>query len=333
MAIGIYEIRNIINGKMYVGSSVSIEDRFNQHKSNEISSENLQKDIKKFGIKNFEFNILEICERRELEEKEKFWILKYWDLKVLYNKSRNTYDSSRRRKGKECPTYGKKNGLYGVPLSKERIELIRKIHLGKSLSEEHKRKIGKGNKGKTVKDSTKELLRKVNSGSKNYMYGKYGENHHNFGKTHSKETKQKISENLKDRFVGDKNPMWGKKLTEEHRDKLRKAYENRDVKGENNPFYGKTHSEETRRKISDAGKGRKLTEELKIKAIKNLNQSSGANHPGAKSIIVKDLKGTIVYRFGTRKQASEELKLRPNNITYAIKDRTKFAGFMWELAG
>lgn len=58
------------------------------------------------------------------------------------------------------------------------------------------------------------------------------------GKTHSLETRKKMSEHHAD-VSGENNPMYGKKLS-----------------GEKNPMYGKTHSEETRKKMSDAFKGR-----------------------------------------------------------------------------
>lgn len=47
-----------------------------------------------------------------------------------------------------------------------------------------------------------------------------GEGNHFFGKTHSGETKRKLSENAKQR-IGEKNPFYGKKHSEETKDKLR----------------------------------------------------------------------------------------------------------------
>tara|TARA_E500000318_G_scaffold25150_2_gene25166 strand:- start:372 stop:968 length:597 start_codon:yes stop_codon:yes gene_type:complete len=63
-----------------------------------------------------------------------------------------------------------------------------------------------------------------------------GENHPNFGKTHSEETKRKMSEAAK-----------GRKHTEESKRKMSET-----KKGENHPNFGKSHSEETKRKISEA---------------------------------------------------------------------------------
>ena len=53
---------------------------------------------------------------------------------------------------------------------------------------------------------------------------------------------------------GEKNPMYGKTHSLETRKKMSEHHA--DVSGENNPIYGKKLSEEYRKKISDALKGR-----------------------------------------------------------------------------
>lgn len=73
----------------------------------------------------------------------------------------------------------------------------------------------------------------------------------------SEETKRKISKSLKGRFAGVNHPMYGKHHSLESREKMSQA-----LKGENNPFYGVTGedhymfgrklSEETRKKMSEA---------------------------------------------------------------------------------
>lgn len=81
------------------------------------------------------------------------------------------------------------------------------------------------------------------------------------GKKHSEETRKKMSESLKGKLTGEKNPMFGKK-------------------GEQAPMYGKRHSDETKKKMSIAArnisdetrkrrsesrKGKKLSDETKKK--------------------------------------------------------------------
>ena len=91
--IGIYCIKNKINGKVYIGSSNNIERRFKKHKTelntNNHSNKYLEKAYKKYGKDNFEFIILELCTQEELIQREIFFINKYDSLNYLkgYNLS------------------------------------------------------------------------------------------------------------------------------------------------------------------------------------------------------------------------------------------------------
>ena len=72
--IGIYKITNKLNGKAYIGQSIDIKRRWQEHKNEKNSSNSLYQDFKIFGIENFNFEILEICNEEELNNKEKYWI-------------------------------------------------------------------------------------------------------------------------------------------------------------------------------------------------------------------------------------------------------------------
>ena len=74
--IGIYKIQNKINGKIYIGQSIHIERRFQEHcfpSSNSLIS----RAIHKYGKENFDFTVIEECKIEELDKKEQFWIKKY----------------------------------------------------------------------------------------------------------------------------------------------------------------------------------------------------------------------------------------------------------------
>ena len=81
--IGIYKIENLINGKVYIGQSTNIKRRWDSHKSTAFnpSSEDyeypLYRAIRKYGLDNFSFEVLEECKKENLNEKEKFYIAKY----------------------------------------------------------------------------------------------------------------------------------------------------------------------------------------------------------------------------------------------------------------
>jgi len=61
--IGIYKITNNINGKVYIGESLNIEERWNIHKNelkeNKHHSYKLQNDYNIYGVDNFTYEIIE----------------------------------------------------------------------------------------------------------------------------------------------------------------------------------------------------------------------------------------------------------------------------------
>lgn len=87
--------------------------------------------------------------------------------------------------------------------------------------------------------------------------------------------KEKMSKALKGIQAGEKNHMWGKKISEERRKNLSEAHKGIQA-GENHPMYGQKHSEESRKKMSDAHKGNALSEENK-RNIAKANKKVWAN--------------------------------------------------------
>lgn len=77
----IYVYTNKINGHQYVGQTNNLKLRFNGHKSDSYNKNShsynypLHAAIRKYGIDNFEFKVLEEVETQEkANEREKFWI-------------------------------------------------------------------------------------------------------------------------------------------------------------------------------------------------------------------------------------------------------------------
>ena len=74
MISGIYIIKNLINSNCYIGSSFNIYRRFTTHKrnlyKNNHHSKYLQRAWNNYGEINFSFEILEVCKRNELLDKE-----------------------------------------------------------------------------------------------------------------------------------------------------------------------------------------------------------------------------------------------------------------------
>jgi len=88
MLIGIYKIENKNNGRVYIGSSKCVENRWKQHLSalqeNNHHCMRLQSDYNKYGILDFNFEVLELCNLNNILEVEQSWIDSY-DINTTYN--------------------------------------------------------------------------------------------------------------------------------------------------------------------------------------------------------------------------------------------------------
>lgn len=94
MISGIYKIENKLNGKIYIGKSVNILERFNAHKRNAFNTKSpeydkvLYKAFRKYGIENFDFEIIEeYIDKDFLNAREIYWIM-YYNSQILgYNET------------------------------------------------------------------------------------------------------------------------------------------------------------------------------------------------------------------------------------------------------
>lgn len=82
--IGIYKIENKVNGKVYIGQSINIKKRFIEHRYRACDESDdktyglyLYAAMRKHGIENFSFTIIEECSKEELNEREMYWIQYY----------------------------------------------------------------------------------------------------------------------------------------------------------------------------------------------------------------------------------------------------------------
>lgn len=92
---GIYAIKNKLDNKIYVGSSKSVYYRWKQQhyvelKGNTHGNRHLQNAWNKYGEDNFEFIVLEECDRSILFEREEYWMehFKSWMREYGYNLTR-----------------------------------------------------------------------------------------------------------------------------------------------------------------------------------------------------------------------------------------------------
>lgn len=154
----IYKIENLINKKVYVGQSVDVKERQQEHfrslKKNKHQNRHLQFSFNKYGESNFNFTVLTWANSKEELDKLEIYFIK-------------KYDSINMNNGYNLRTGGSRG--------KHSIEVCKKLSL-----------------------ITKERY-------------KNPENNPFYGKKHSAETKEKISQNKKGRGVGKNNPMYNKK--------------------------------------------------------------------------------------------------------------------------
>lgn len=176
----IYKVENLINNKLYVGqtSKPRYTDRWSQHKYNAKTGKPgiLYDAIRKYGIKNFRFLILEEnIDINQLDNKEIYWISE------LNTKIPNGYNVS---EGGKVPR-GVPSPTKGIPRTEEVKNKIRASWTPERKLEYSKRFSGSGNPrfGKLVSQETKKKLSTAASGQNNPFYGK----------SHTDEAKQKIS--------------------------------------------------------------------------------------------------------------------------------------------
>ena len=92
-ATGIYKITNIKTKECYIGQAMHIKERWAEHAKCGLgidtpAGNKLYKAIQEFGLWNFSFEVLEVCPREQLNEKEKYYIDLYSSYDYGYNSTR-----------------------------------------------------------------------------------------------------------------------------------------------------------------------------------------------------------------------------------------------------
>lgn len=83
--IGIYKFTCKLNNKSYIGQSINIETRykghFNNHTNKNLKDYNTKfyRALRKYGFENFQFDIIEIVENKDLLNNREIYWIKYYD--------------------------------------------------------------------------------------------------------------------------------------------------------------------------------------------------------------------------------------------------------------
>lgn len=197
---GVYKIVNNLNGKVYIGQSISIQSRWKEHvnalRRGDSKCTLLQRAWNKYGEENFTFEILELCSADILDDIE----IKYISFYDSCNSGYNIEPGGNKNKHLSEETKQKlRESHLGKKMSDEAIQKMSEARMGeqnpmygKTHSEEARKKISdthKGKPGHPISDEVKEIIRQAN-----------------LGKNLSDETRKKISEATKGRPAYNKNP-------------------------------------------------------------------------------------------------------------------------------
>lgn len=167
----IYKITCNVNNRVYIGQTVNFKNRKNSHlyklNHNIHGNRYLQYDYNLYGKSNFEFSIIERCNKEDLLDKETYYI--------------NLYGSKESDK-----TYNLMD-LKGASLDAKRYRKIIAKQIAEShpISIETRLKISKANKGRIV--SLESRIKRSNTLR---------------GREFSVETRSKISKNRKGKYTG-----------------------------------------------------------------------------------------------------------------------------------
>lgn len=71
---GIYKITKKENGKSYIGQSINVKERLNQHRWKHDNTSPIDLSIAKNGQDKYLFEIIEECPREDLDTRERYWI-------------------------------------------------------------------------------------------------------------------------------------------------------------------------------------------------------------------------------------------------------------------
>jgi hypothetical protein len=131
MNSGIYIIKNLINEKFYIGSTINLKQRKYDHFKTLINNKHcnryLQRSYNKYGKENFRFVVLEyVIDPEILLKREQWWLDIFYDKKHCYNIN---------------PTAGSRLGVKHTEKAKKKMSKAKKGKiLGFKYSEEIKLK-------------------------------------------------------------------------------------------------------------------------------------------------------------------------------------------------
>lgn len=271
---GIYKIVNKVNGKVYIGSSISIQDRWLNHTSslnlNKHPNSHLQRAYNKYGADNMSFEVIELIPEEQLAQREGYWI----ESLCSYNRQYG-YNIARIVEGRVKATEETRKKMTAA-----QIERWNKV-VDRKQSDEHIAKLSKARKGRIINDEWK-------SNISNSLIG----NTYCLGFKHTDETKANLSAERRERWS---DPEFKAKMSAiqkksqnkpetklNHNDMLKERWSDPEYKAKMSAILKHTHNQpDVKAKLSDGLKERWSDPEYKAKMSAALKLSASA--PDAKA--------------------------------------------------
>ena len=152
---GIYLIQSFIKpDRFYIGSAISIQNRWNTHlsslKNGKHYSKKMQRHVDKYSLADLEFKIIIECDKSVLlltEQRFLDLIHPYFNTSVIAGSPMKGLKHSRKSKNKMRDV---KIGMKYKPMSEQGKKNLGKCMLGKKHSEETKAKMSIAHKGKRL---------------------------------------------------------------------------------------------------------------------------------------------------------------------------------------
>lgn len=202
----IYTIYNILNNKIYIGKSKNPPSRWNRHIKTAYGNRKKEKfyihrALVKHSVNNFIFSTIQsLSNEDDANKAEKYWIKFYQSNNSLfgYNQTEGgegcsdkiTSEATRekmrlkatgRKHTEETKELLRKINLGKIPAS---LPILKIIHVGKKLPEEHSQKISAARFGMKFTDEHKKNISKAKIGTK------IGKDNPFYGKTHTEKVKE-----------------------------------------------------------------------------------------------------------------------------------------------
>jgi group I intron endonuclease len=143
---GIYVIKNVVNGKFYLGQSQQLNKRKSVHftdlRFNRHRNKHLQRAYNRYGESNFKFEVIVNCSPDELMLEEQKLLDLYGNTSLCYNIATDATAPMRGRKHSEVTKSLIAAGNRGRSVSKETRGRLSAARKGKGHSDEVRRRIG-----------------------------------------------------------------------------------------------------------------------------------------------------------------------------------------------